>query len=51
MADFTNETMHFRVGREKNKASEVIMQVYAAMEEKGYESLDDFRGKLQYITD
>ena len=29
----------------------ITEELKAIMEEKGYESLDDFRGKLQYITD
>ena len=35
MAEGTNETMHFRIEKEKDKASDVIMRVYDAMAEKG----------------
>ena len=34
MTDNTNETMQFRIPREKNTANEVLMRVYAAMKEK-----------------
>ncbi|MEA5059210.1 MAG: IreB family regulatory phosphoprotein [Clostridia bacterium] len=55
VADGTNETMHFRLEKEKSKASDVIMQVYTAMEEKGYDPVNQIVGYLisgdpTYIT-
>ena len=55
MAEGTNETMHFRIEKEKDKASDVIMRVYAAMEEKGYDPINQIVGYLvsgdpTYIT-
>lgn len=55
MADNINETMQFRIEKEKNKASDIIMQVYAAMEEKGYDPVNQIVGYLvsgdpTYIT-
>ena len=55
MAEGTNETMHFRIEKEKDKASDVIMRVYAAMEEKGYDPVNQIVGYLisgdpTYIT-
>jgi len=55
MAHETNETMHFRIEKEKNKASDVIMRVYAAMAEKGYDPINQIVGYLisgdpTYIT-
>ena len=55
MAEGTNETMHFRLEKEKDKAGDIIMQVYAAMEEKGYDPVNQIVGYLisgdpTYIT-
>ncbi len=55
MAEGTNETMHFHIEKEKDKASDVIMRVYAAMEEKGYDPVNQIVGYLisgdpTYIT-
>ena len=55
LADPINETMQFRVEKDKNKASKVIMQVYTAMEEKGYDPVNQIVGYLisgdpTYIT-
>ncbi|MDR0840720.1 MAG: IreB family regulatory phosphoprotein [Christensenellaceae bacterium] len=55
MTESTNATMHFRVEKEKSKASDVLMQVYAAMEEKGYDPVNQIVGYLvsgdpTYIT-
>ena len=55
MADIHNDTMQFRVEKEKNKASDVIMRVYAAMEERGYDPVNQIVGYLisgdpTYIT-
>ena len=55
MTDHTNETMQFRVPREKNTASEVLTRVYHAMREKGYDPINQIVGYLisgdpTYIT-
>ena len=55
MTDNTNETMQFRIPREKNTANEVLMRVYAAMKEKGYDPINQIVGYLisgdpTYIT-
>ena len=55
MADIHNDTMQFRVEKEKNKASDVIMRVYAAMEERGYDPVNQIVGYIMsgdptYIT-
>ena len=55
MADNIGETMHFRIEKEKSKASDVIMRVYEAMEEKGYDPINQIVGYLisgdpTYIT-
>lgn len=55
MPEGTNETMHFRMEKEKEKASDVIMRVYAAMQEKGYDPVNQIVGYLTsgdptYIT-
>ena len=55
MTDNTNETMQFRIPREKNTANEVLMRVYAAMKEKGYDPINQIVGYLisgdpSYIT-
>lgn len=55
LADIHNDTMQFRVEKEKSKASDVIMRVYAAMEERGYDPVNQIVGYLisgdpTYIT-
>lgn len=55
MADKTNQTVLFRMPRENNAASEVLMSVYAAMKEKGYDPVNQIVGYLisgdpTYIT-
>lgn len=55
MTDNTNETMQFRIPRDKNTANEVLMRVYAAMKEKGYDPINQIVGYLisgdpTYIT-
>ena len=55
MTDNTKETMQFRIPREKNTANEVLMRVYAAMKEKGYDPINQIVGYLisgdpTYIT-
>ena len=55
MADIHSDTMQFRVEKEKSKASDVIMRVYAAMEERGYDPVNQIVGYLisgdpTYIT-
>lgn len=40
------ETMTFRAGSEENKAREVIRDVCAAMEEKGYSPINQLVGYL-----
>ena len=37
MTDNTNQTTQFHIPREKNTANEVLMRVYFAMKEKGYD--------------
>ena len=51
----TNETMRFRIPKEKNKANEILTHVYAAMREKGYDPINQIVGYLisgdpTYIT-
>ncbi len=55
MTDNTNETMQFRIPRDKNTANEVLMRVYFAMKEKGYDPINQIVGYLisgdpTYIT-
>jgi uncharacterized protein (UPF0297 family) len=55
MADATNETMRFRVEKDKTKASGILLQVYAAMAERGYDPINQIVGYLisgdpTYIT-
>ena len=55
MDNGTNETMRFRIPREKNKANEILTHVYAAMREKGYDPINQIVGYLisgdpTYIT-
>ena len=55
MGDMTNETMHFTKTTEKAKAGDVLMQVYSAMAERGYDPVNQVVGYLisgdpTYIT-
>ena len=55
MTDKTNETMFFRLPKDNNAASEVLMSVYASMKEKGYDPVNQIVGYLisgdpTYIT-
>lgn len=55
MTTDTNETMFFRLPREENKASEVLMSVYFSMRERGYDPVNQIVGYLisgdpTYIT-
>lgn len=50
-----DETMRFRFGRDENEAKRVIQSVCSAMEEKGYNPVNQFVGYLlsadpAYIT-
>lgn len=54
MADM-NETMQFRIPKDKSTANEVIMRVYASMRERGYDPINQIVGYLisgdpTYIT-
>ncbi|MEG1547176.1 MAG: IreB family regulatory phosphoprotein [Clostridia bacterium] len=55
MTDNTNETMEFRIPKDKCSANEVIMSVYSSMQEKGYDPINQIVGYLTsgdptYIT-
>jgi len=55
MGQGTNETVHFRLQNEKAKAGDVLMRVYSAMTEKGYDPVNQIVGYLisgdpTYIT-
>jgi uncharacterized protein (UPF0297 family) len=55
MPDNTNETMQFSIPRDKSTANEVLMSVYSAMREKGYDPVNQIVGYLisgdpTYIT-
>ena len=55
MPDYTNETMQFSIPRDKSTAKEVLMSVYSAMREKGYDPVNQIVGYLisgdpTYIT-
>jgi len=55
MSGDTNQTMQFRIPREKNSASEIIMSVYEATRVKGYDPINQIVGYLTsgdptYIT-
>lgn len=55
MTNDTNETMFFRIPREENKASGVLMNVYSSMRERGYDPVNQIVGYLisgdpTYIT-
>ncbi|WP_347487691.1 IreB family regulatory phosphoprotein [Desulfoscipio sp. XC116] len=51
----TEHTVMFKVEAEKNKAREILLQVYAALKEKGYNPINQLVGYLlsgdpAYIT-
>ncbi len=55
MADNTNNTVQFQIPRDKHTAREVLLRVYDAMREKGYDPVDQIVGYLisgdpTYIT-
>ena len=55
MSDTFNETMQFRLPKDKRTPNEILMSVYAAMKEKGYEPVNQIVGYLlsgdpTYIT-
>lgn len=55
MTDVSQETMMFRRAPEKKDVAETIKEVYAALEEKGYNPVDQLAGYLlsgdpTYIT-
>jgi len=55
MTDSRNETMQFRIPKDKNTANEVIMRVFTSMKERGYDPINQIVGYLlsgdpTYIT-
>ena len=44
------ETMMFRFGNDENKAEKIIRSVCAAMEEKGYNPINQLVGDPAYVT-
>ena len=55
MSDQTNQTVHFKIQNERTKAGDVLVQVYKAMSEKGYDPVNQIVGYLisgdpTYIT-
>lgn len=55
MQDHTNETMQFQLPKDRRAANEILMAVYAAMKEKGYDPVNQIVGYLisgdpTYIT-
>lgn len=55
MSDQTNQTVHFKIQNELTKAGDVLVQVYKAMSEKGYDPVNQIVGYLisgdpTYIT-
>ena len=55
MGDQTNETVHFKIQKERTKAGDVLMRVYEAMSERGYDPVNQIVGYLisgdpTYIT-
>ena len=46
MSDQTNQTVHFRIQNERTKAGDVLVQVYKAMSEKGYDPVNQIVGYL-----
>ena len=55
MSDNTGKTMNFQLSKDKDREKDVIMTVYEAMKEKGYDPINQIVGYLQsgdptYIT-
>lgn len=55
MPDNMDRTMQFQMPKDKKSAAEIIMSVYCAMEEKGYDPVNQIVGYLlsgdpTYIT-
>lgn len=55
MQDHTNETMQFQLPKDRRAANEILMTVYSAMKEKGYDPVNQIVGYLisgdpTYIT-
>ena len=55
MTDDTNETLQFRIPKDKSSAKEVLLSVYSSMQEKGYDPINQIVGYLTsgdptYIT-
>ena len=55
VADSFNETMQFQLPKDKRTPKEILMTVYAAMKEKGYDPVNQIVGYLlsgdpTYIT-
>ncbi|OQB25333.1 MAG: hypothetical protein BWY11_00673 [Firmicutes bacterium ADurb.Bin182] len=55
MSDNTGRTMQFQFSKDKRTADEIIMSVYDAMKEKGYDPINQIVGYLisgdpTYIT-
>jgi len=55
MNDHTNGTMQFQLPKDRHAANEIIMTVFAAMKEKGYDPVNQIVGYLisgdpTYIT-
>lgn len=55
MGDQTNETVHFKIQKERTKVGDVLMRVYEAMSERGYDPVNQIVGYLisgdpTYIT-
>lgn len=46
MGDQTNETVHFKIQKERTKAGDVLMRVYEAMSERGYDPVNQIVGYL-----
>ena len=55
MTDDTSRTVHFQIKKERTHAGDVLMRVYQAMAEKGYDPINQIVGYLisgdpTYIT-
>ena len=55
MTEDTGRTVHFRIKKERTQAGDVLMRVYQAMAEKGYDPINQIVGYLisgdpTYIT-
>lgn len=55
MPNNSDQTMQFSLGKDKRSPGEILMSVYAAMEEKGYDPINQIVGYLisgdpTYIT-